>query len=202
MLLSLVLVFSLSSIPASAANKDATSKALLKTTGSLEGSAISDEDSKMATKLVMREFVRYDASLNQRINKYFSLGSVIGTNNTPNPLTISFSYQTSSSVTTTLGNSISSSTTIDAVIAEVSFDTALNLAVSRSWVQGTSSGASLVLPAYTTATISGYIPGVSTQGSLVYYAYPDSSYSSGWYEYVSLSKSYIPIADEVYLEAN
>lgn len=167
----------------------------------LEDESMNAEDSTNALRITMREFVRYDPSSNSINYKYISLGSVVGRNNTAYPMSISFIYQTSSSTTTTLGSSISVSATIDAVVATVSATAGVTATRSKSWTQGTSSGASLSLPGYATASISGYISGVTTAGSLVYYAYPDSSHSSGWYEYVSLPSSYIPI-NTVYLEAN
>ena len=153
------------------------------------------------SRLVMREFVRYDPSQNLRANKWHYIGSVIGQNQTSFPMTFYYEYSQTDSATTTLTGTISVATQVDAVISKVQLETGLSLAASRSWTKGTNSGASLTLPANCSARIEAYVPAITTSGSLVYYAYPDSSYSSGWYEYVPISNQYIPITNETTLVA-
>jgi|GEM_PF-4630301 len=207
LLFAIILTLSIFTIPAVACESENELESydvnnLVDENDMLEDESMNAEDSTNALRITMREFVRYDPSSNSINYKYISLGSVVGKNNTQYPMSISFNYQTSSSTTTTLGTSISVSATIDAVVATVGATAGVSATRSKSWTQDTSSGASLSLPAYAgTASISGYISGITTRGSLVYYAYPDSSHSSGWYEYVSLPSSYIPI-NTVYLEAN
>ncbi len=152
-----------------------------------------------SSRLVMREFVRYDPSQNIRTNKCYYIGATTGENLSPYPMTVYYEYSQSDSAETTLTGTLSVTTQVSAVISKVSYETGLSLSATRSWTKGTNSGASVTLPAYSSVRIEAYVPAITTSGSLVYYAYPDSSYSSGWYEYVSISNQHIPITNETHL---
>lgn len=166
----------------------------------LEDLGTIEESSVVSPRLVMREFVGYDSSANSRNLKYTHVGTVEGKNPTGNKATLYFYYQTSGTTSASLGSTVTTQVEIDAIIAKVNVSLGVTTSTSRSWTAGTNSGGSLELAPYTSGKISGYIPGVTTSGSLKYKAYTDSYPDNWWYEYKSVSNAYLPQIGYTYVE--
>lgn len=166
----------------------------------LSATAFAYEDSCVSPTLVMREFVGYDSSTNTRNLRYTHVGTVEGSNPTGNYATLHFYYQTSGTTTASLGSNVTTQAEINAIIAEIRASIGVTTSTSRSWTAGTNSGGSLQLAPYSSGKISGYIPGITTSGSLKYKVYNDGYPNSWWYEYKTVSNAYLPQTGYTFVE--
>lgn len=162
---------------------------------------VTTEESHMASpRLVMREFVGYDSTTNSRNLRYTHVGTVEGNNPTGNYANLYFYYQTSGTTSASLGSNVTTQAEINAIIAEISASIGVTTSTSRSWTKGTNSGGSLQLAPYSSGSISGYIPGITTSGSLKYKVYNDGYPNSWWYEYKPVSNAYLPQVGYTFIE--
>lgn len=156
-------------------------------------------DASSAPRLVMRETIGYEPASVVTNWEGIRVGSVDGDNRgSSTPLTINFVYGTSSSVTAQFGGSISGSYQKEMIIAKLSGTLEFNASISRSWTAQRSSGVSATVPARKWEIIAGYIPLVSTSGSMKIKVYNDGSPSDYYYIYEPVSASSIPAQDHVH----
>ncbi len=116
------------------------------------------------------------------------------------PLTIEYTFSNSGSTTASIAGHANFSTEASVVIATVGRELGVELSVSRTWVQGTSSGCSYVVAPGTFQRVNAYIPAAVTTGRLKYEVYMDSNPENIFYEYKNLNSSSAPIKDSVHFK--
>lgn len=122
----------------------------------------------------LRELVGYDSTTNSTNWTYKEVGSVSADNTGANsPIVIKFVYNTSGTITGTFGASITTKAQKDIIIAEISSEASVSVSASRSWTAGQGYEASITVPAGKKEIIIGYIPAVTSSGSLKYKVHMD-----------------------------
>lgn len=165
--------------------------------------AATSADSQIGTRaMYIREFVGFDTSFQHRNLKYTSLGGMVARNDSPYNMFPAYTYQSSGTVTASLGISAGLTAEASAIVAGVGISLGVTGTMSRSWTRGMTAGASVQLPPGGSVTITGYIPGLTAAGSLKYKVYMDGYPSNWWYEYTPVSGIYIPEANTIYIEAS
>lgn len=149
--------------------------------------------------MYIRTFVRYDESAHNVNWTYQYVGSVSGDNTGgSSPLTVSFAYGTTDSIDATLGTSVTGTYEVDAVIAKMSASATINASLSRAWSQGTQSGATYPIQPGKRQQLSGYIPGITSSGSLVYKVCMSGYENNYWYENKPVSNAFAPAQSHIH----
>lgn len=157
------------------------------------------ENTSFTPRLVMRETIGYEPTSVVTKWEGIRVGSVDGDNrDSSTPLTIDFVYGTSDSVTAQFGGSISGSYQKDMIIAKLTGTLEFNASISRSWTAQRSSGVSATVPARKWELIAGWIPLVSTSGSMKIKVYNDGYPNDYYYVYEPVSASSVPAQDHIH----
>ncbi len=124
-----------------------------------------------------KELVRYDQSTANVNYKYKFVNRVIGDNrsNLYTPLEIWFEAEKSGTFTLEGNVSVEATAEKELVVAKVSGTVSVGASMSRSWTAGSKYGAKTTIPAKVRGAVTGYIPGTSTNGQLVYKITTDST---------------------------
>lgn len=147
----------------------------------------------------IRTLVGYDSSYLTYQWEYKKVGTASGDNTSGSgPMTINFTYSSTGSISASYGSSTLLQYEKNLIIDKVSLAASFDVSNTRSWTAGRSYSGSLEIAPGKKQLITGYIPRISTRGSLKYKVYMDGYPNNYWYEYTSLSSTYLPAKDHVH----
>lgn len=148
----------------------------------------------------IRECVGYEPN-STSINYTFKSTGFASLNNTASSIgTIHYTYEKSGSVSASIAGHVNASAEAGVVFAKTEVEVGVELAATRSWSQGMSSGASYPVNPGEFIKVEAFIPSAKTAGRLVYSVYMDGYPQNTFTEYKTLSVSQIPIADSIHFE--
>lgn len=166
---------------------------------SIPAFAVEDSSYPVSPCLVMRETVGYDADKKTVNWKAHRVGSVSGDNSkSSTPLEIEFKYDQTDTVEATIGGSFDTEYQQKLFLSEVSASLEFDVSLKRSWTAGRSSGAKAAIDPYKCQAIGGYVPDVSTSGSMKIKVYNDSTPNNFYYEYKPISASKLPARSHIH----
>lgn len=150
----------------------------------------------------IRELVEFIPIYTSMDYTYQLTGSISGDNRDgSSPLQITYVYSTSGTTTASFAGYGHATAEAGVIFAKMEVEAGFELGFSRSWTQGTSSGASYSIKPGAFETLNAYIPAVKTEGKLKYKVYMDGYPESVFYEYKSLGgASFAPLKSGIHFK--
>lgn len=150
----------------------------------------------------IREVVEYIPIYTSIDYTYKLTGFISGDNrNGSSPLQITYVYTSSGTTTASFAGHGNGTAEAGVIFAKMQVEVGFELGYSRSWTQGTSSGASYVVQPGAFETLNAYIPAAKTEGRLKYKVYMDGYPENVFYEYENLGgASFAPLKHGIHFE--
>lgn len=135
----------------------------------------------------IRELVEYIPIYTSIDDTYQEIGFISADNRGgSSPLQITYVYTSSGTTTASFAGHGNGTAEAGVIFAKMKVEIGVELGYSRSWTQGTSSGASYVVQPGAFQKLCAYIPAAKTEGRLKYKVYMDGYPENVFYEYESL----------------